>query len=40
MRDLTMSRFKDINIPYSVFPEDKRTNEEVLKDMEKILDLK
>ena len=30
-----MSRFTDINVPYSVDPEDKRTDEEVLKDMEK-----
>ena len=32
-----MGRFTDINVPYSVDPEDKRTDEEVLKDMEKKL---
>ena len=35
-----MSRFTDINVPYSVDPEDKRTDEEVLKDMEKNLGVK
>ncbi len=35
-----MSRFTDINVPYSVDPQDKRTNEEVLKDMEKNLGVK
>tara|TARA_B100001250_G_scaffold89414_1_gene74167 strand:- start:1236 stop:1337 length:102 start_codon:yes stop_codon:yes gene_type:complete len=30
-----MSRFTNINIPYLVDPEDKRTDEEDLKDMEK-----
>ena len=35
-----MSRFTDINVPYSVDPEDKRTDEEVLKDMEKKLGVK
>ena len=35
-----MSRFTDINVPYSVDPEDKRTDEEVLKDMEKNLEVK
>ena len=29
------NRFTDINVPYSVDPEDKRTDEEVLRDMEK-----
>ena len=32
-----MRRFTDINVTYSVDPEDKRTDEEVLKDMEKNL---
>jgi len=31
-----MSRFTDINVPYSVDPDDNRTDEEVLKDMGKI----
>ena len=35
-----MSRFTDINVPYSVDLEDKRTDEEVLKDMEKNLGVK
>ena len=35
-----MSRFTDINVTYSVNPEDKRTDEEVIKDMEKILGVK
>ena len=35
-----MSRFTDINVPYSVDPQDKRTDEEVLKDMEKNLGVK
>ena len=34
------NRFTDINVPYSVDPEDKRTDEEVLKDMEKNLGVK
>ena len=35
-----MSRFTDRNVPYLVDPEDKRTDEEVLKDMEKNLGVK
>ena len=35
-----MSRFTDINVPYSVDPEDKRTDEEGLKDMVKNQGLK
>ena len=35
-----MSRFTDINFPYSVDPKDKRKDEEVLKDMEKKLGVK
>ena len=31
-----MSRFTDINVPYSVDPEDKKTDKEFLKDIEKI----
>ena len=30
------ARFTDVNIGYSVDPEDKRTDKEVLKDMEKL----
>ena len=29
------NRFTDINVPYSVDPEDKRTDEQVLEDIEK-----
>jgi len=34
------NRFTDINVPYSVDPDDKRTDEEVLADMEKNLGVK
>ncbi len=34
------TRFTDINVPYGVYPNDTRTDEEVLADMEKNLGVK
>jgi len=34
--DRASERFTDLNIGYSIDPEDKRTSEEVTKDMQKL----
>tara|TARA_B100000287_G_scaffold9301_1_gene9237 strand:- start:2558 stop:2722 length:165 start_codon:yes stop_codon:yes gene_type:complete len=38
--DRASERFTDLNVGYSIDTEDKRTDEEVLKDMEKNLGVK